>query len=215
MPLQGISSLAPDDIQIVHVPGVFLFDGSDYPGFAQERIILTGDFPSFLIPPVQMLELHSQDGGLHLIQPAVDSNKNMLVFSRLAIIPQSPELLCQLTVACHHHAAVAVGAEIFRRIKAKTPQIANAPNAFASILRAMSLTGIFYHKKVMLSGDLHDLLHVSRMAVKVHGDNSPCSLCDLILYLSRIDTARIRVNIDKNRPGAVSDDTIDCRDICV
>src|SRR5512139_2869134 len=97
----------------------------------------------------------------------------MVVFAALAMISQHPHGLRKLIVAGHHGAGIAESAQVLSRVEAEASGDAHAAGPSALVKCAMGLAGILDYRQLVLAGDLQNRVHVSRLAVKVDGDDCP------------------------------------------
>lgn len=103
---------------------------------------------------------------LHFVETTIYADKVVIVFPRLAVIPQQLHSLCY-AVLCRHHATVTVGTEIFDRIKAEAPCVPNAAYFFSFVLRSAYLTGVLDDREAALFCYLKGFVHVCQRAIKV------------------------------------------------
>ena len=76
-------------------------------------------------------------------------------------------------------------------------EISDCSEIFSLILCHDSLRCILHHNKMMLSGNRHDLIHITADSGIVHRHNYTGSLCNCLLNQIRIYIHRPGINIDK------------------
>src|SRR6187399_2244545 len=94
-----------------------------------------------------MGENDSEQGRLHLVQPAVHPAILMAVFRRLAVVPQASNSFGKQRIFGEHGAAVAKGAEVLRRIEAERSHVPDCADLLAPELSAMRLGAIFEYQQ--------------------------------------------------------------------
>ena len=77
----------------------------------------------------------------------------------------------QIFVLTDHRSGVAKGAEIFAGIETERRGIADRSDALSAPASAVRLGCVFDHFQIVLARDLHDRVHVARLAVKVDRDD--------------------------------------------
>ena len=119
----------------------------------------------------------------------------MVVFRLHAVDAQAGHVLGPIGIVGHDHAGVAIGSQVFRRIKAKAGERSQCPGALALVFGADRLGGIFDDRHIVPFGDVPKRLHFGALAVKVHQHDGPRFLGDLIFDLQRIDVTGNRVDV--------------------
>ena len=108
----------------------------------------------------------------------------------------------QLVIVGHDAAGVAISAEIFSGIKRERRGVAKRADEFSLEPRQMRLRAIFNHPQLVFFGDGHDRVHVRRLAVKMHRNNSHRARSDFRFDLRGIDVERVVVRVAENHPAA-------------
>ena len=104
------------------------------------------------------------------------------------------------------HAAVAETAEVLAREKREAAVIADRTDPASLVLGTDRLTGVFDHDQIVLFRNLHDRVHIGRLAEEVHRDDRLRARRDLFRDLHRIDVVGHRVDIRKYRSRPDADD---------
>src|SRR5213595_1998043 len=131
------------------VPGVFLTTGR---------------------PPVQMLELDEQDGGLQLVEPEVAADDEMVIPGLAAVDSQDFQALRQREIVGHAHARVAERAQVLRRKEGGAADVADPAGATrARIFRADGLRRVLDHLEAVPSCQLHERVHLGHLAEQMDG----------------------------------------------
>jgi hypothetical protein len=67
---------------------------------------------------------------LLFIQPAVESDTRMIILGFSAVVAKQPDVLCQLLIAAHDHAAISHTAKIFGGKEAEAAHISPCAQGF-------------------------------------------------------------------------------------
>ena len=126
----------------------------------------------------------------------------MLVFFLLPIIPEHFQAICDLLVVGNHHAAIAVGPQVFARVKTKSRRMAQRAHALAFVARTVGLACVFNHHDPMLIGKLLDGIHVGRMPIQMNGENSFRAASDGSFDGRHVQSVGVRIDVDQHRLGA-------------
>src|SRR3990170_3418258 len=89
--------------------------------------IMLGQFPSSLIPGLQVGQLDPQDGGLYLIQAGIYSQKAVLILAARAMVAEEAQGLSELEVIGDHHPRLSIGSQVLGEIEAEAAQVPKAP----------------------------------------------------------------------------------------
>jgi hypothetical protein len=101
---------------------------------AQQLGIERGFVAMQLVPAVEVLELHPQNGNLQSIEVAVKAVHDVPVSCFGAMNPGNLHRLANLRVAGDRHAAIAIGTENFAGEEAEAANIAQADNTVNSLV---------------------------------------------------------------------------------
>jgi len=168
----------------------------------EPAVITLRKVPALPVLFVETPQPDSQQGGLQLVETAVQTLRVMYVFNRRAVIAQGPQPVRQRCVVRRHRAAVAKGAEVLRRIEAETGGVAERARAPAVIFGTMRLRGALDHLEPVIGGEGTDCRHLRRPAIKMDGDDGACVRGTRLGQSHGIEVIGVRSYIDRDRHGA-------------
>src|SRR5262245_15457256 len=170
---QGVSLRRAHGELVIDVAGGgnLLGDGEGRP--LQELTVARGDGAAPLVPGGEMPELHAEESGLQLVEPARVPELHVLVLPRRAVVPQPSDRLGDVVAGGEDHAAVAAAAQILRRVEGQTRYVAPRPRGTARIARPHCLRGVLDHRDAPGPRDLSNGVHGGGLAVEMHGEDGP------------------------------------------
>ena len=112
-----------------------------------------------------MTQLRAQHRGLDLVQAAAPAERLVLVARALAVMPQLAQPVRDVGVVGGHEPAVAVRAQVLRRIEAEAAEVAETADATAAMLGAHRLRGVLDHDDPPRPRELEERGHVGGMPV--------------------------------------------------
>src|SRR5262245_20705736 len=132
----------PDDIGAVNVRSPWTLDRNLHSAPLEALIIAAGEAAPLRVPSVEMMQLDTEEGCLELVQTAVKASNVMLKAPSISVVAQQANMLSVIGRAGDDHAAVAVAAEVFRRVEAEATEQAEDPYFLTLVRGAMRLTGV-------------------------------------------------------------------------
>src|SRR5271157_3293428 len=206
---EGITIPHPDGIDMVYVPAIISLARRSEAVCTREQLRVEPRIASTrFIPCVDMLQLYAQHRTLEAIHSGVPSDHVMVILPRLTVVPEHPNLVCELVVIRHGRTSLSVSTEVFTGIKAETAHIANGACFLPFVLRPMGLGSVFDNVEFALARGLNDRAHVRHLAEKVHGNDGLCPGRDRSLQLCRVHVVGCLLNINKDRPGTAETDCL-------
>src|SRR5580704_1480810 len=167
-------------------------------------IVVCRMLPPLLVPSFDMRQLYAQDGTLNCVHAAVPADFFVMVSSRTAVITQVPHVLSQIRVARSHEARIAIRTQVLSGIKTESRSCAQRSGAPVSPFCSDGLRRVFDDGQMKLVSDLLQCIHVSALAVKMHGQQSSnfvrASGAETSLNQLRIQIQGVRIDIDEHRP---------------
>ena len=156
-----------------------------------------------------MRELDPENGGLEGVEPGVRPDDGVVILDSLAAVAQQAHLLGHSVVVRHHHAAIAICAEIFRRIEAERRRVSEQADAPALVSRPVRLRRVFDHHQVVPARQSGDRVEIGGLAVQVNGDNGPRSRRNRRRDRCRVEVVRLGTGIDEHGPRTRGQDSQD------
>ena len=126
----------------------------------------------------------------------------MAILDLLTVVTQQAKFLSQLVRVSNNRSTVTIGTEVLARIKAKATDVTKRSSTLAVDLRTMALRGVFDDFQVMPLCNIHDLIHTSRLAVKVNRNDRFGFLANRLLDQANVDVVVIRVDVNKDGLGS-------------
>ncbi len=201
----------PDDVVLIDVPLVAAARGRREAGVGKERVVAPGDREPARVPSVETAQLHAQHRGLHRVEPAVVADDQMLRLDLLPEIARDAHALGHVRVGGADRAAVAVGAEVLRRIEAERGDRAERPGAPAAMSRAVRLAPVFDEGEPASLGERGERVEIGDLAVQMDGHHRFGARRDGGLGQLGIDQM-IVAHVDQNRSRAELGDREGARD---
>src|SRR5947207_3241701 len=130
-------------------------------------VALCGSLSS-LVPFVQLLKLDAKKGRLELIEARIVAFHVIVIFLFRTVIAQRSDTVGKFWIVRCHRAGVTERAEIFAWIKTVAGGMAERAGAAAFIASALGLCVVFNDLESVLFGDIHQGIHVRRLAVEVN-----------------------------------------------
>ena len=165
---------------------------------------------------VEVLELHSQDSRLELVQPRVHAGKVADIALTPPVLPEPAYPVCELSITGDHGASISQRSQVLRRVKAEGGDV--PPNSSLPVVKdgSVRLGAVFDDCQAVLFGDAHDRGHVGRMAIEMNGDDGFDPVgglrLDHIFQSIGIDRRGRRVDLGQHRSSTGQLDGCDCRD---
>ena len=147
-----------------------------------------------------MRELYAQDGSLHRVQPAIDSQQLVFVLGAAAVDAHQLEACGDSIVIGGDHAAVTAAAQVLGREEAEAADRADAAGHSAFVFRADGLGCVLDYRKIVLRGDCLDGIHVRRQPKQVDWDDRLGTGRDRRFQSGRIEIVGNRIDIDEHGP---------------
>jgi hypothetical protein len=148
-----------------------------------------------------MRELHAQERGLELVEPARIAELDVHVLARGAVVAQEAHALRDVVTRREDHAAVAAAAEILRGVERQRARVAPRRDGPAVIARAHRLGGVGDHGQPPPPGHGLDLVHRGRVTVQVHRHHGARPRRHGGLEAPGIEIVRLRVDVDEDGHG--------------
>src|SRR2546422_756958 len=131
--------LPPDDVLVVRMDHPMAFGGWDEALDPVEALRQRARVRTPLLhPAVQLRELHEADRGRDFRHPIIETDEDVLVLRRLAVMPEEPGPLRDAVVVGDDHAALA-GRHVLRRVEREARGVAEVARLLAVVLRAAGL----------------------------------------------------------------------------
>src|SRR5260370_2383987 len=132
----------------------------------------------------------------------------MDVFRFSSVIAQHPQFAGERRIGRRNATTVPHDSEILRWKKRKRARARNRADALAAILRAKSLSAIFYHPKPVFFRGQENSIHVGGMPVKMDRKNSDRARSHRRFQKIDIDAVRL-VDVDEDRSRAAMNHGLD------
>ncbi len=84
-----------------------------------------------------------QHRSLNPVHPGVPADHAVVIFFRLAVVPEHPDFLGEGVIVGHDGAGLAIGAQVLSRIEAEAAGDAQGAGLSAFVLGAVGLAGVF------------------------------------------------------------------------
>ena len=128
-----------------------------------------------------LLHFTLEKGRLKFIKSRVKAFDLIVVFLFRPIVSQCPHPIRQLRVICGDRAGIAECAKIFARIKTMPSRMAQRTGPPAFVPGSLRLRAVFDDFQPVFPGQVHNRVHVRRLAVKMHrhdgfGSRRDCGL---------------------------------------
>src|SRR6476661_10323062 len=120
------------------------------------------------VPLIQMTKLHAQDRCLQSIQTTVHAFHLVRVFLEPAVIREHANVLHQIFILTYNCARITKRTEILPRIKTESCGVADRTHPLTTPTSAVCLCSVFDDFQSMFPSDLHDRVHIARLAVKMN-----------------------------------------------
>ena len=130
------------------MPSIRHFSRGYHLGVSEQRMVAGGNRPPRGGPLVEILEFYAKNRPLNPFQPIVIALQHVIVFFLRAPVSKHPDGSCELRITRHHHASLAVCAQVLARIEAEAGHIAHAAAAASFVLGAVSLGRVFDHQQI-------------------------------------------------------------------
>src|SRR6266567_8304228 len=101
--------------------------------------------PAQIVATVKMSQLDRETCTLNRIHSAIPADHGVMIFPRLPVVAQHPNLVSQFEVICDNGTCFAKRTEVFPGIKAKAANFTHRTSSSILVLGTVRLGGIFYH----------------------------------------------------------------------
>ncbi len=126
----------------------------------------------------------------------------MVVLLLRAPVAQHPDRARVLGVVGHHHAALAIGAQVLAGVEAEAGHVGDAARAPALVFGAVRLAGVLDDHQSMPAGDLQQRIHVGRLAVQADRNDRLGLVGDRRLERRDVHREGLRIDVDEDCLGA-------------
>jgi hypothetical protein len=176
--------------------------------------VAVGGGATFAVPPVQERQLHTQEGGLQIVEArrAGESQMAIRVVRRAPVMAQGPDGRDELLVIGDHRAAVTEGAEVLGRVEAERRCRAPRPHPAVAERGTVGLGRVLDDGDAGAVAAAPDLGHRRGPPVQVDGDDRGGARGDGRRECGGIHAARDRVDVDEDRRRAGRDDRLGRRE---
>src|SRR5262249_57742111 len=106
------------------------------------------------VPALQVRELHRQNRGLDRVEPAVDTDDDMVVAAATPVVAHQPDALRQPRIVGDYCSGVAERAEVFAGVEAEAADVPDRARGPPAAPRPMRLCGILDHLQTVAVGEL-------------------------------------------------------------
>ena len=194
---QMVTLVVFDDVEMVDMTVARQFLGELEAGALEAIGVALGPGAALIGPAGDVLELDTQERGVEIIEAAVETERVHRTLER-AMVTQTAHGLFDVGTIGNEGAAVAEGAEVFLDDEAGADGIAELA-LFETIAVGVDGLGVVFHNpEFVLLSDGADGLHISTMAVEVHGDDADGARGDGGFDLRGVDVVGDRVGIDED-----------------
>ena len=177
-------------------------DGSVGEGF----VVALGDLHAAAVPVFEAFELDAEHGGLRFVEARVEARDLAAERRRVSALSQGLDAFDEFFVVRRDGAAVAVGAEVFRRVETEGRGEAESAREFAAVGRAVRLRRVFEDEEVAARGDFVDAADVGGLAVEVDGDDGARARRDGRFERGGVERERVGVYVGEDGDGARVED---------
>jgi hypothetical protein len=192
---------ALDHVEVVHRLNVLDFEWGNDPAVLQVFVIERGIPSPSLVPLRKVLQLHTEDGGLESIEPAVHPFHVMVVFFNPSVVREHSCPDRPFVVAGDDRPAVSIGAQVLAGIETEATDIPDRTDSPAFVHGAMGLGRIFHNLQTVLRSDFQNGIHVGRLPVKVNRKDGLRPGGNFFFYFRHIDVVGSGVDVYKDYFG--------------
>jgi hypothetical protein len=176
---------------------------------------LGGDAAPRVGQAVQVGQLGSEYGGLHLVQARVQALDLVVVLDPRAIVAQHAHRVGHGRVVGRQPTAVAHGAQVLARVKAPGRHVGQPAHAAPAPARRVRLGAVVQHAQAMARRHGVDGVHVGRLSVQMDRQDDLGARRDRGLDAGRVQVVGARVGLDRDRRRAALADGQPGRDVGV
>ena len=188
------------DVKDVRTAGTD-FGAGDLGDVGQELIEFQRMLVAGFVPVFNILELDAENGGLKSVQAAVYAFYFVDVFFLRAVVSEQAGAADKIIIVGDDGATIAVSAEVFAWIEAKSAGQAEGAGFLAVEGGKMGLSAVFYHHQVVALADGFDFVYSGWLSVEMHRDYSLGFRSDFFFKFIRVQMI-IFVVINEDRAGA-------------
>src|SRR5438309_1016877 len=110
--------------------------------------------PAQVVATVKMSQLDRETCTLNRIHPAIPADDGVMIFPRLPVVAQHPNLVSQFEVICDNGTCFTKRAKVFPRIKTEAANFTHRSNSSILVFGTVCLRSILDHDQAMLAGKL-------------------------------------------------------------
>jgi hypothetical protein len=148
----------------------------------------------------------AQDGGLHLVEAAVDAVLLVPVPVALPSVAQPPQAGGERLIVDEHGAAVAQGAEVLGRVEGERAQPGERADRAPLVPRPVRLAGVLHQSDPAPAREVEQRIEVGGMAVEVHGQERPRARGERLLHGFGRHVERRGIEVGEHGPRARAQD---------
>ena len=139
----------------------------------KHRVISLRHRAPLLVPAVDVLQLHAENGSLEPVHARIPADLVVVVAAPHPVLAQHSQALGNLIGVGRHHAGIARRAQVLGGIEAERRHIAQSAGLPPLPLRAPRLGGILDELQSALSSKTSKTIPVDSLAVQMHRQNGP------------------------------------------
>ncbi len=126
------------------------------------------------------------------------------------MIPKHTDFGLQVTIVSHNRPSFTESSQVFARIKAETPRVSEGSCLPSLVFRAVGLSRVLNHEKLMLARKFEDGIHICHLTEQVHRNDGFCPLGEDGRQVCWIHCVGTFFHINENRSGATISDSLRC-----
>ena len=152
-----------------------------------------------------MRQPRPQNSRLDLVEPAVDTDSDVVVALGLAVLAHEQQALRQLFVVCKHRPTVAERGEILRRVEAEAAERPDRPGVSTPECCARRLGAVLDDGDPAVGAHFENGFGVGALPVQVHRHDRAGPLAEGAAKRIRIHRPGLRLDVAQHgrRPGAL------------
>src|SRR5665213_1645393 len=168
-------------------------------GAGEGAVVTLSNRPARLRPFLQMAQLNTQHRALDPLHAKVVPFDDVMIFLFRPPIPQYSDLSRVLGIARSYHSGLAIRAEVFSRVEAKTRDIPETAYPAPLVFGTVGLRRVFNDDQSMFFCNRNDRIHICRLAVKMDRYHGSRFGRYRGLELCRIQIECVGIDVDVNR----------------
>src|SRR3989442_1548473 len=145
------------------------------------------------------------DGRRDFRHPIVETDEDVLVLRRLAVVPEEAGSLRDAVVVGDDHAAFA-RRHVLRRVEGEARGVAEVARLLAVVLRAGGLGRVLDYRDAAIPGGCENRVHLRGLAVQMDGHDSRRLARDYGSKLRRVHVVGRTIDVDEDGPRPAQDD---------